>query len=312
MPGFNLLTNVDIGRCMRVCYKFSLCQSVDWTREKKTCWLNTRYSNKNVSNLRTENRLIHIDRENFPEHMTGTCLNHTCSEDSFCARDGNCVTVLKEQRYKDCEEIMKKDPSKKGQDGVYVIYLDSWKEVFCDMTIDGGGWTVIQKREDDDVDFYRTWNEYKHGFGNASKNYWIGNDAIHALTKDQDQELRVDLKRFNGDTAYAEYSIFYIGNEADKYRLTVSGYNGTAGDSLDPHNGMRFSTKDQDNDIVRYSCANSHHGAWWYFACTNSNLNGEYAQSEVTSYKCPYWYRWTNGYKALQRTLMMIRRKRTS
>ncbi|XP_061176977.1 fibroleukin-like [Saccostrea echinata] len=180
------------------------------------------------------------------------------------------------------------------------------------MTTDGGGWTVIQKREDDDVDFYRTWNEYKHGFGNASKNYWIGNDAIHALTKDQDQELRVDLKRFNGDTAYAEYSTFYIGNEADKYRLTVSGYNGTAGDSLVPHNGMRFSTKDQDNDIVSYSCANSHHGAWWYFACTHSNLNGKYAQSAVTSYKCPYWYRWTNGYKALQRTVMMIRRKRTS
>ncbi|XP_061176976.1 fibrinogen C domain-containing protein 1-B-like [Saccostrea echinata] len=204
---------------------------------------------------------------------------------------------------------MKKDPSKKGQDGVYVIYLDSWKEVFCDMTIDGGGWTVIQKREDGNLSFYRTWHEYKQGFGNASKNFWIGNGAIHALTKDQDQELRVDLQRFNGETAYAKYSTFYIGNETEKYTLTVSGYKGTAGDSLAPHNGMRFSTKDQDNDHSSNSCARSHYGAWWYNSCTNSNLNGNYAQSAVNSSKSPYWYRWTRGYIALKKTAMMIRHK---
>ncbi|XP_062599677.1 ficolin-1-like [Saccostrea cucullata] len=109
--------------------------------------------------------------------------------------------------------------------------------------------------------------------------------------------------------AYAEYSTFYIGNEAYKYQLTVSGYTGNAGDSLAPNNGMRFSTKDQDNDKASYNCAINHHGAWWYSACTNSNLKGKYALSAVTSYKCPYWYRWTNGYRALQRTVMMIRHK---
>ncbi|XP_061176978.1 ficolin-1-like [Saccostrea echinata] len=173
------------------------------------------------------------------------------------------------------------------------------------MTTDGGGWTVIQKREDGDVDFYRTWKEYKEGFGNASKNYWIGNDAIHALTKDQDQELRVNLQRFNGETAFAEYSTFYIGNEADKYRMTVSGYNGTAGDGLDYHNGMKFSTKDQDNDIGRRHCAESYHGAWWYRSCLVSNLNGEYAQSAVFYFDHPIWEQWTDG-EALQKTLMMI------
>ncbi|XP_062610469.1 ryncolin-1-like [Saccostrea cucullata] len=164
-----------------------------------------------------------------------------------------------------------------------MLYIDiTWREVYCDMTTDGGGWTVIQKREDGDVDFYRTWTEYKKGFGNVSKNYWIGNDAIHTLTKDKSQELRVVLGSYDGEEAYAVYTSFYIRDENDKYKITVSGYSGTAVDSFSSHNGMAFSTKDQDNDINAGSCAVSNRAAWWYNSCHHSNLNGEYGQSGVT------------------------------
>ncbi|XP_062605202.1 ficolin-1-like [Saccostrea cucullata] len=164
---------------------------------------------------------------------------------------------------------------------------------------------VIQKRQDGDVDFYMSWLAYKHGFGNASKNYWIGNDAIHTLTKDKNQELRVDLERYNERQAYAVYSTFYIGHEVTKYILTVSGYNGTAGDSLDEHNGMQFSTYDQDNDIVFYKCAVTYHGAWWYKDCYNANLNGLYSPSPNKSGHFPIWKTWV--IEALRKTMMMIR-----
>ena len=52
---------------------------------------------------------------------------------------------------------------------------------------------------------------------------------------------------------------------------------GTAGDSLRWHNGMKFSTKDVENDIDgARNCAQMFHGAWWFNSCFYSHLNGEY------------------------------------
>uniref|UniRef100_K1PLI4 Angiopoietin-4 n=1 Tax=Magallana gigas TaxID=29159 RepID=K1PLI4_MAGGI len=95
------------------------------------------------------------------------------------------------------------------------------------MTTEGGGWTVIQKRKDGSTDFYRTWKEYKEGFGTPSRNYWIGNDVIHQLTKTSPQKLRFVLQRYSGEKGQAEYSKFAVGDENSKYKLTVSGYSGT-------------------------------------------------------------------------------------
>ena len=53
---------------------------------------------------------------------------------------------------------------------------------------------------------------------------------------------------------------------------------GNASDKLTYHNGRKFSTKDQDNDLSTVNCAaqNALKGAWWYGDCKTSNLNGVY------------------------------------
>ena len=121
--------------------------------------------------------------------------------------------------------------------GVYTISPDSGNsiQVVCDMTTDGGGWTVFQRRLDGSVDFYLDWQSYKNGFGDQKGEFWLGNDNLHRLTAADDVILRVDLEDFDGNKKYAEYTTFKVANEADKYRLLIGGYSGTAGDSMAYH-----------------------------------------------------------------------------
>ena len=99
--------------------------------------------------------------------------------------------------------------------------------VFCDQTTAGGGWTVFQKRFDGSVDFYLKWSDYKHGFGNLSGEFWLGNDKIHRLTSEiNNKRLRVDLEDFEGNTSYAEYDMFGVMSENDKYKLILGNYSG--------------------------------------------------------------------------------------
>ena len=144
------------------------------------------------------------------------------------------------------------------------------------MRTDGGGWTVFQRRQDGLLDFYRAWNDYKVGFGQLTAEFWLGNDKIQRLTASRPSSLRVELEDWNGVKAYAKYGKFNIGDEQAQYRLEVSSYSGTAGDSLAWHNNMAFTTKDRDNDRYSYNCAVSTTGAWWYKNCCYSNLNGQY------------------------------------
>jgi len=142
-------------------------------------------------------------------------------------------------------------------------------EVACDQYRMGGGWTIILRRRDGSENFYREWNDYKHGFGNLKNEYFLGLDKLHDMTNYQQQELLIVMETPQGKQAYELYDNFRISSESNYYTLeTVGTASGNAGDSLTQHMGMKFSTKDRKNDIdTKRHCAQYFTGAWWYKNC---------------------------------------------
>ncbi|XP_055774870.1 fibrinogen C domain-containing protein 1-B isoform X2 [Salvelinus fontinalis] len=159
-------------------------------------------------------------------------------------------------RPRDCSDIYASGQREDGIYSVFPMHYPAGFQVFCDMTTDGGGWTVIQRREDGAVNFFRAWDAYRDGFGKITGEHWLG-------------------------------------------------------DSMLKHNGMKFTTKDQDNDHSENNCASFYHGAWWYRNCHTSNLNGQYLRGQHTSYADGIeWSSWTGWQYSLKFAEMKIRATR--
>ncbi|KAI8518444.1 hypothetical protein Bbelb_044610 [Branchiostoma belcheri] len=159
------------------------------------------------------------------------------------------------------------------QSGVYTINIAGQNvQVYCDMDTAEGGWTVIQRRMDGSVDFNRQWEDYRDGFGHLSGEFWLGLEHVHQLTRQGGWKLRIDLERRES---------FSVGSESTNYQLSLSGFTGTAGNSMDSKSYpwttaryMMFSTPDRDNDeSLRKNCALEGEGGWWYNDCSLSGLN---------------------------------------
>ncbi|XP_036413255.1 microfibril-associated glycoprotein 4-like isoform X1 [Colossoma macropomum] len=201
--------------------------------------------------------------------------------------------------------------------GVYTIYPagDTPVQVYCDMGCEGqtedGKWTVIQRRMDGSVNFYRPWEQYKKGFGNKNGEYWLGLENLYQLTRKRKYELKVDLQDFEGVKVYAQYSTFSVESEVDGYKLHVGGFiNGGAGDSLETNNGQKFSTFDKDQDANKDgNCAKSYLGGFWYSACHHANPNGIYLWGKDGTFYAigNVWYHWKGYDYGLKFISMKIR-----
>ena len=114
------------------------------------------------------------------------------------------------------------------QDGVYTVDPDGLGsfQVRCDMSTDGGGWTVFQRRQDGSQDFYLGWSDYKAGFGDLNGEFWLGLDKIHRLTKSGQSVLRIDMTDFTDAKFYAKYANFSIADKNNEYRLNIGSFSG--------------------------------------------------------------------------------------
>ncbi|XP_010303371.2 tenascin isoform X1 [Balearica regulorum gibbericeps] len=206
---------------------------------------------------------------------------------------------------KDCSQALLNGETTSG---LYTVYLNGDKaqplQVFCDMGEDGGGWIVFLRRQNGKEDFYKNWKSYVAGFGDPKDEFWIGLENLHKITSQGQYELRVDL-RDKGETAYAVYDRFSVGDAKSRYRLRVDGYSGTAGDSMMYHNGRSFSTFDKDNDSAITNCALSYKGAFWYKNCHRVNLMGRYGDNSHS--QGVNWFHWKGHEYSIQFAEMKLR-----
>ncbi|MCL4148578.1 UNVERIFIED_CONTAM: hypothetical protein GTU68_005815 [Idotea baltica] len=162
-------------------------------------------------------------------------------------------------RPRNCADLLKQGDHESGVRTVFPFSCCEGRpiSVWCDQTTDGGGWTLIQHREDlpQRENFFRNWVEYQLGFGNVTKEFWLGLEPIHALVSETLMEMRIELTDFEDKKRWAKYDYFYIGDSVGKYILDLGEYSGDAGDSFSGQKGSKFSTKDQDNDSYAKNCA---------------------------------------------------------
>ena len=156
--------------------------------------------------------------------------------------------------------------------------------MFCNMTIDSGGWIVIQRSLGASrTKFHQTWETYKRGFGDIHGDYWLGNENIHTLTNTGNFELRIDFVSQNSMDHYVKYRNFRVDTEANQYQLHIGELTNSSlalrtGQHLDHHNLMPFSTYDRDNDHGVRNCASRFYAGWWYNNCFLVNAHGSLPQ----------------------------------
>ncbi|CAG2217222.1 unnamed protein product [Mytilus edulis] len=112
-------------------------------------------------------------------------------------------------------------------------------------------------------------------------------------------------KRFNGTVSFDRFWSNYKTGFGD---ITGEHWLGDSMTDLasQPMNGMKFTTRDKDNDIEYHgtNCATRKKGGWWYASCTYSNINGIYKEEE--SADSNHWYTF-DVRKGLRKTKIMTK-----
>ncbi|ROT75960.1 putative ficolin-1-like [Penaeus vannamei] len=149
--------------------------------------------------------------------------------------------------------------------GVYEIYPFSCScsepvRVWCDMETDGGGWTVFmaRQRQTPQVNFNRSWTEYRAGFGDVAGEFWLGNEMLHRITSSRKYSLRVEYTLTNQIEQFAEWEQFRLYDESNNRFITAR---------LSPQG----------------NCAATIGGGWWSYNCRYMHLTGVYGQSLNTT-----------------------------
>lgn len=203
--------------------------------------------------------------------------------------------------YKSCKEILANNPS--ATDGIYTIDPDGdgGDEPFdchCDMTTDGGGWTLVLLSN--------------AGVAGCPRPYWseVVNDVNLNGTISDDltsfdlflgvkywnligNKIRLDMGASPTSLYHRAFYDFSL-DDTNFYSLNMSNESitihteGTASPGMYTyHNGKPLSSRDADHDTYSSNCSNNYYeSAWWYGNCFSGSFWGGGSESYQDA---PYW-----------------------
>ncbi|XP_049312726.1 angiopoietin-2 isoform X1 [Bactrocera dorsalis] len=176
-------------------------------------------------------------------------------------KDARNKTILsKPEVYSDCADAWQQRRSE-FFNGIYEINVPNFQpfEVFCmSECTNCCPWTVVMQGSAQSAEkiYQRSWLEYKHGFGSAGTDYFIGLDRLHVLTKRTPQALMVRDYVMAKQNIFKEFSIkderydFAVDNLV-KLMVQPWGYN-----DISDGTGDTFSS----NSV----CSKVRGRSWWY------------------------------------------------
>ncbi|XP_063787560.1 angiopoietin-related protein 6 [Pseudophryne corroboree] len=270
-------------------------------------------ASSNSSNGKKHNREVHGEETDVTSNRKEIAQEQL---DSVAKTTSKAPDVIETESTKslgpwmDCLDVLS---GGKKTSGIYLLKPHSSNQImqaWCEQELNGGGWTVIQRRQDGSTNFFTDWQNYKHGFGNLDSEYWLGLENIYWLTNQDSYRLLILMEDWQGRQVSAEYDRFRLEAEIDFYRLRLGQYHGTAGDSLSWHNDKQFSTMDKDRDSYSGNCAVFQKGGWWYNMCAHSNLNGVWYRGGHYRSRYQdgvYWAEFRGGAYSLKKVSMLVK-----
>ncbi|XP_078417468.1 angiopoietin-related protein 3 isoform X2 [Cetorhinus maximus] len=155
---------------------------------------------------------------------------------------------------------------------------------------------------------HKAFNVYCHF---TAGEFWLGLEKVHHITRQGDYVLHIELDDWKRDKRFIKYT-FSLGEKESDYTVQLSDILlGNLHNAMTEQTGMKFSTKDRDNDMRNdTNCAESYSGGWWFNACGEANLNGKYvkirSKGKLEQRKGIFWSTWKGKSHSLKSTKMMI------